>query len=565
MKYWFLLVITFFVLTNSLSSQTTPTHITQVELYDFIDELANEQLISINSVVKPYSRQQIYSWLTTAQGDTSASLSRRQRNQIKFYLQEYQFIAPDSLNPYGDTKLNLIVKSSKKSSLHLTQYGFYYKDKQFTFALKPIWGVDYRTNDSGSVRHFWGGLNAYATAGKHWSFYASLRDNSITEIMAFPNYKTLEEGGNYKIGEGGRPGGDYSEMRGGVTYSWDWGDIGLVKDHIQVGNNYHGANILSGRTPSYAMIKLHLNPAKWFDFNYHHGWLVSEDVDSSRSYNATTGTFKAVYRPKFIATNMFTLIPWQGINFSFGNSIIYTDLNGPHPAYMIPFMFFKSMDHTINHGVENQNSQMFLDLSVRKIKHLHLYGTVYADEFKKDRVGNDTLHNFFSYKAGFRLSNWPFKNLVITAEYTRTAPMTYKHTVAGLTYASNKFNLGHYLIDNSQEVYLALQYKPISRLYLKAEYFYAVHGDDYDYNFYSGYDPTAIPYLKNKTWDNTTLGFYATYEVLNDVYIKLYFTHTSTAGYDLNGISAQQYLEKFTSPFYHGTLNTFGLSFNMGF
>ena len=437
--------------------------------------------------------------------------------------------------------MNIIVKSSKKAALSIPQYGFYYKDSKFTFALKPIWGIDYRSNDSGTVRHFWGGLNAYATVGKHWSFYASLRDNSITEIMAQPEYKTLEEAGNYKVGEGGRPGGDYSEMRGGITYAWDWGDIGLIKDHIQVGNNNHGSNILSGRTPSYAMIKLHLKPVKWFDFNYHHGWLVSEDIDSNRSYNATTGRFKPVFRPKFIATNMFTFIPWRDINFSIGNSIIYTDLNGPHPAYMIPFMFFKSMDHTINHGVENQNSQMFLDISIRKIKHLHLYGTVYADEFKKDRVGNDTLNNFFSYKAGFKLSNWPLKDIAITGEYTRTNPMTYKHTVAGLTYASNKFNLGHYLIDNSEEYYVALQYKPIAQLYIKAEYNYAWHGDEYNYNFTSGYDPTNIPLLKNKTWDSSTLGLYITYEILNDVYVKAYFTQTNIQGYDLNGISGEEY------------------------
>ena len=207
--------------------------------------------------------------------------------------------------------------------MSLDQLGYYYKDKNFSFALKPIWGIDYRRNDSGSVRRFWGGLGAYANVGEHWGFYASLRDNSITEITAFPSYFTQEEGGNYKIGEGGRPGGDYSEMRGGITYSWKWGDIGLIKDHIMVGDNYHGANILSGRAPSYAMIKLHVNPVKWFDFNYHHGWLVSEDVDSSRSYFSTAGTYKKVFRPKFIATNLFTFIPWQGINFSLGNSIVY--------------------------------------------------------------------------------------------------------------------------------------------------------------------------------------------------------------------------------------------------
>ncbi|RLD66683.1 MAG: hypothetical protein DRI84_04230, partial [Bacteroidetes bacterium] len=559
-------LLLFFSLLLSLSfvkAQTNYLHISYTEIYDFVDELANEHIIDINSSIKPYSRQQVYYWLTEAQG--TEGLSKRQNKQIEFYLREFQMESvKDTINPYGTSKYNIVKKWTNQSAVQLDQLGFIYKDKNFMFNVKPIWGIDYRTNNSGAVRHFWGGLEAHANMGKHWGMYASLRDNSITEIMAFPNYFTQEAGGNYKIGEGGRPGGDYSEMRGGITYTWNWGDVGLIKDHLQVGDNYHGANILSGRSPSYAMIKLHLNPVKWFDFNYHHGWLVSEDVDSNASYWSTAGTYKEVFRPKYIASNMFTFIPWRGISLGLGNSIIYTDVGGVHAAYLIPFMFFKSIDHTLNHGVENQNSQMFANLSIRRIKHLHLYGSVFIDEFKKERISVDTLHNFVSYKVGARLSNWPLKNVSLTFEYTRTNPMTYKHTVSGLTYASNKFNLGHYLIDNSEEFYIALRIKPISRLYIKAEYFYAMHGDDYDYNNYSGYSAVSIPVLKNKTWDNTTLGFYATYELLNRVYIRMYYTISNIQGYDLNGQTSADYLDKFSPEFYWGKQDTFGIGFNIG-
>jgi hypothetical protein len=557
-----LLFLFVFAFANFAQAQYIPVHLTQTHLIDFIDELANDGYIELNSAVKPYGREQVYKWLKQAQ--QAEGLTDRQSKQLAFYLKEYEFMSDDEKNPYYD-KYNLLKPWASKSAGSLSQLGYFYKDKNFSFALKPIWGVDYRSNDSGSVRHFWGGLGAYATVGEHWGIYASLRDNSITEITAFPSYYTQEAGGNYKIGEGGRPGGDYSEMRGGITYKWSWGDIGLIKDHVMVGDNYHGANILSGRTPSYAMIKLHMNPVKWFDFNYHHGWLVSEDVDSSRSYYSTAGTYKKVFRPKFIATNLFTFIPVKGINFSVGNSIIYTDLNGPHPAYMIPVMFFKSIDHTLNYRIENQNSQMFVNLSIRKIKHLHLYSTLYLDEFKKERFNNDTLHNFVSVKAGMKLTNWPIKDLSFTFEYTRTNPMTYKHTVSGLTYASNQFGLGHYLIDNSQETYMAIQWKPIQRLYLKGEYYYAMHGDEITYNNYQGISVVSIDPLANLTWSNHTLGLYATYELMNDVYIRAYFTQSDIKGFDRNGYTAQDYLDLFTSPFYHGKQNTFGIGFNLGF
>ena len=121
-------------------------------------------------------------------------------------------------------------------------------------------------------------LNVYAYIGKHWGFYASLRDNHESEPISDSPFLIQRMGGNYKAAY------DYSEMQGGLTYSWDWGNIGLIKDNHSWGSNYNGSNIQSGRTPSFAKISLQLNPVKWFEFNYYHGWLVSEVIDSTRSY-----------------------------------------------------------------------------------------------------------------------------------------------------------------------------------------------------------------------------------------------------------------------------------------
>jgi len=560
-NYIIIIFITIFTLNST--AQTTFEHISNKAIYDFIDELANDGIIHVNTVIKPYSKKFIYEKL--AEAGKSENINKRQKKEIEFYLKEFSIESDSPRNPYENNKYNIIKKWSDNSALQLDQLGLFYKDSLFTFSLKPIWGIDYKNNSTGSVRHFWGGLEADASIGKHWGLYASLRDNSITEILAFPSYFTQDMGGNYKVGEGGRPGGDFSEMRGGITYSWKWGDFGLIKDNLEWGDNYHGANILSGRTPSYAMVKLHLNPVKWFDFNYHHGWLVSEVVDSANSYYTSNGDYRTVFRQKFIASNMFTIIPWKKINFSFGNSIIYSDVGGPHPAYFIPIMFFKSIDHTLNHGIDNQNSQMFFNLSIRKIKHLHLYGTLFVDEFKKSRVGDDTLHNFLSYKAGAKLSNWPLKNVSLNYEYTQTYPLTFKHRVETTTFESNKYNLGHYLGDNSKENYFSITFKPISKLRLKGEYIYAVHGNDYQYKFNQGIDLDALPILKDKTWDNETYTIIIEYEVFSNVYFKLLYQYSYIEGYDVDGLTDQDYLNKFSPVFYQGKQNTLGFGFNIGF
>ena len=92
-----------------------------------------------------------------------------------------------------------------------------------------------------------------------------------------------------------------------------------------------------------------------------------------------------------------------------------------------------------------------------------------------------------------------------------------------------------------------------------------MHGDDFQYTKFPTFDLTSIPVLKNKTWDKKSFGLYVTYELLNDVFMKLYYTKTNIKGYDLNGKTAQQYLDKFTSPFYQGNKHTFGMGFNLGF
>lgn len=547
-----------------IKAQDVFVHTSYTAIYDFMDELANERVITINSAVKPYSRRQIYNWLK--QAEMANGLSKRMVKDIAFHLKDYQIEGDGNFSPYKDSKWNLSKRWSEKSAFQADQFGFSYRDKSFTIVAKPIWGVDYRKNASGYVQHFSGGIGVHATVGKHWAMYSSLRDNSFTgEILARPEHFSQDMGGAYKYGIGGRE-GDFSEMRGGLIYSWSWGHVGIVKDHLQYGDNYHGANILSGRTPSYAMIKLNMNPVKWFNFNYHHGWLVSMTIDSANSYTVPgTNNYRAKYREKYIAANMFTFIPFKNVDLTVGNSIIYSDLGGPHLAYMIPFMFYKSIDHTLNRDIDNQNSQMFVNLSVRRIKHLHMYGSLFVDEFKKERLGVDSLTNFISGKGGMRLSNWPVKNVALTFEYTRTTPMTYQHRVPATTFASNNYNLGHYLQDNSKELYFALSFKPISRLRMKFDYMYAMHGEDTDYSYNMGINVVKIPVLKDKTWDNTTIGAEVEYEILNDVFVKGYLHTTNIQGYDFNGVTAQEYLDKFSPVFYHGKNTTIGMAFNIGF
>ena len=404
-----------FIFNKTLFSQEVPHSVKNTGVYDFLDELANNQIIEINSAVKPYSRLFISNRLREADAKRE-QLTPRQQKELDFYLMDFgkEFQAGKDWKRRTDL--------------------LYYKDSLFSLTVNPILGGEIFSNSSGTATYWRNGAEARGYIGK-WGFYASLRDNHEEPLLGKPEYLTKREGGHIKNGT------DWSDMQGGVTYAWKWGSIGLVKDRVQWGDNYNGANIFGGNNPTYVQLKLKISPVKWFDFNYFHGWLTSMVVDSANSYwvmNSYGTDYREVYHKKYIAANMFTFTPMKNLNLSFGNSIIY-DYENVNPAYLIPVFFYKSVDHSLTSGINNMNSQMFFDISSRQIRKVHLYADVFIDELSVSRITNPDEWNFLSYKAGFRLTDLPFSNLSFTTEFTYTYPLTYQHNVPTTTFRDSQF------------------------------------------------------------------------------------------------------------------------------
>ncbi|MFO8128343.1 MAG: hypothetical protein R6T99_00380 [Bacteroidales bacterium] len=552
-----ILLLTSFLITLAASSQTVYEHISSKGIYHFLDELANNKIIELNSAVKPYARMFIAEKLKEA-SEQKDKLNKRQQRELRFYARGYTL----EMDEHPETNATFdVFKKNKNLATAINPFGILYKDSVFSFSLKPVWGIRYFFNDHGSVYHRWGGAEMYGYIGSNLSFYASLRDNNETEWLSRPDYLNRRQGVPVK----GNPYGgvDYSEMRGGIFYTWQWGSAGLAKDHLSWGSNYHGANIFSGKQPSFGQIQLNLKPTRWFEFHYFHGWLVSEVVDSSRSY-WDNDTYREVFHGKYIAANFYTFIPVKRLNLSFGNSIVYSDI-GVQAVYLIPFLFYKSVDHTLNSTANNtgQNSQMFFDISSRNLKHLHLYATAFIDEFKLDRLRHNDQHNFISWKCGFRLSDFPLQNLALTAEYTRTNPGTYQHYISTTTYESNGYNMGHYLKANSEEYYIGISFKPLRGLHFKTSWMLARHGNDIQYT--SNSRPQNEPVLKDITWEDQTWSLSATYEFTGNAYLFAELILSDIQGHDADGQTATYYLEKFTPELFWGQKTTASLGFNIGF
>lgn len=488
-------------------SQVIPEPVADEAIYLFLDELAGDGVITLNSVVKPYSRRFISEKLDEATA-MNEMLTGRQQRELEFWLAAYSFTEDDA-------RVKLLFNPATAQ----------YRDSFFSVTVSPILGLTAGSTSgpAGETAISWkNGAKIYGSYGR-WAFFATLQDNHQDPMLGEPQFLTPERGGHIKNGT------DFSEMTGGVGYMWKWGDISFLKDSPMWGSGYAGTNILSGRAPSFMQIRLHLKPARWVEMTWLHGWLTSMVTDSTRSYwisNAYGTEYREVYHRKYISANIFTITPVERLHLSLGNSVIFSDPRLT-PYFMMPVFFYKSVDHAVNSGISNSNSQMFMDISSNNIRHLHLYGTLFIDELSTARFTTPD-YNFFSWKGGFRAGNFSFTpNLWFTAECTFTYPLTFQHNVPVTTFENQGYNMGHWLRDNSRSWYFALDYKPVRAATIRLWHEWSERGPDYQS---IGGSRIGLPYLSPVEWRNAATGMDISYMITGGVQVRAALTSRNVEG-----------------------------------
>ena len=575
-------------------AQNIPVPLTQVKLYDFLDELLADGVLVHQTAVLPYSRKQVATMLLEAQ-DADSLLNIRQKRDLAFYLNEYALERDTMVSNY----VQYTDHSTYNVSLADPQFSYRSKDNMFKMRLRPILGGNLLMSKKGVIFHRWYGAELQMDIAKHLSIWGSLRDNSWSgdwlNKTYFPTDNDRRLGARIHYGASqlqpalmpiagvqykeANYGGDFSDSKGGISlYAW-WGSISVQRENIRWGDAYHASNILSGRAPAAPMISLQLTPCKWFQFDYFHAWLVSNVVDSTYYYveETTNGTVRN-YRPmnKFMAANMFTFTPIKQLSISFGNSIIYAE-RSIQAAYFIPIAFYKSLDHLLTKGVrtQNQNSQAFASLSVRPVEHLHLYGSMFVDEIKFSRFKpSNKENNPLSYLVGFNWSGWPVKGLSLKAEFVRSYIASYIHSIEVLDYTTNSFDMGHYLGDNAQSIYAELAYRPIRGMLIKASY-----TNDTKYNSYAYLRNNISATIAQKPFDhaifrNEVVQLDGVYEVHPNMYMTLTLQYNHARGFDnikTDALpsedigNAQYYLDKYMPRYFQGKNLSVSAAFSFGF
>lgn len=530
MKFRLFFIVFFFTSILSQSQVVYENH--RSEVYNYLARMAQKGLIVFDDNIKPISRIYLAACLDSLQNKAS-QLTSVERQELAFYRQDFapEHFFNDSLQT-SDSKLQT---SFLKKDISRRFRGLLISNKDFLLAADPVFTGAYINGTNRDYKQYSSGFNLYGYAGKHWSWYLSFNDvnESGTGIDTL-RQNTPETGISGRIAAN-KKSVNYSELRGGIAYSWKNGSFSFGQDHLIWGYGENGQMVLSQKAPTYPYIRLDYRPLPWLKFNYTHAWLNSNIIDSNATYrtgNTAFGGVREIFISKYMAQHSLQVTPWRGWDISFGESMVYSDRI--NIGYFIPILFFKAYDNLVNNGNINagSNGQLFLQVSSRNnIKKTHLYTTLFIDELRISSVFDRTKsRNQAGVNIGGSITDAFIPYLTLGAEYTRINPFVYRNLIPAQNYTSKDYMLGDWMGNNADRWILYAKYTPIPRLKCMVRYQSIRKGGPgtIDQQYFQQPQPPFLFDLQSKR--NEWL-VNVSYEWLNKLYLRGSFSQWSSKDY----------------------------------
>ena len=532
-QFYFISILIFIISTVSFGQivYTPPDDY----VYDFLERLSLKGIIEYHDEVKPISRMEAAELLKKIEAKSDL-LNDVEKKELDWYLDEYA----DELK----------IKNRER------WYLFQYSDSLFNIKLFPLAGYEISTTGSNSGHSRWVGAGFFSTYSDWFGASMSITDkgeygSNVDLVKDF----SPETGAFFKRAPDGI---EFSDVKGSLNFDFHWGSISLVKDYLEWGHGKFGQLIISQKSPSFPFIRLDLHPVDWLRFYYIHGWISSQVIDSSRTYYTNSGTLyplqREVYFNKYIAANFLSITPTKIIDFSLGNSFIYSgDLR---PEMFIPFMDFKFLDHNTGRGdVNDGNGQLYFDIAVKYPETFIFYSTLFIDCTEiRNVLKNDLSNTWYGFTFGGKKVDFFLPNLDLTVEYTKISPWVYEHKDQTTTYKNLNFYIGDWLGQNADQLRFQFDYQLIRGLRFNLYTEFIRKGGLKDI-YYAYKTDITQPFLFHPLRKDFDFGFGASYEYVHDLYVKGSYKYSNISDDDLTR----------TPSFMLGRKNNFELTVYYGF
>lgn len=501
------------------------------DVYNFLRRLSQKGVIEFNDLIRPLPRKYIAEKLLQAKSLTIfPRLTLLEREELEFFLKDY----------YHELRF---IHSEQDTSTHLDYFGidpagrwrfFSYGSQAFKMNAGLILGAEIGSIDNSKATHYWNGLYTYGYVNDVLGFSFDFRDNTeqgttIDKFKEFTPVTGVNERSDRTIPDYSPDKIEYSESKGMIATGWQWGSIAAGKDFMEWGYDNNGLLVLSQKAPSFPFIRLDISPVEWLYFNYFHGWLSSNVIDSTSIYYSEEGDIRFLYREKYIASHTLVFRPTMGLDISIGESIIYGDKL--EFLYLIPVTFFRLADHYLSsqNNSAGGNAQFFASVSSKgHLKNSHLYATLLIDEITLNGLFDSyEERNQIGFAFGGSVTDLPIDNFTLKLEYSKIYPYVYQHFIPTTTYESTSYVLGHWMNNNADQVYSSLKYRFIRGLEVAAWFRYIRQGERNDPE--KQYEQPQPPFLSGLRTNYTYFGFQIRYEFLHELFVRVIYQFTKTS------------------------------------
>lgn len=514
--------LVFTLFTNRLVAQVVWEN-QNSEVYHFLYRMAQKGLIRYDDNIRPQSRAYLAACLDSL--DTRSNLlSDTEIKELRFYQRDFT----DEKSLLQNTAAEK--KSLFRKDLYHRWRSISVASGSFLLRVDPVLSAATIRGNGKQVTQYSSGFHLYGYGNKHWGFYLSYNDvNEKGEGIDTLRKFTAEPGIVTKIASN-KKSHNFSELRAGISYSWNNGSLSLGQDQLTWGYGENGRIVLSSKAPAYPYIRLNYTPLPWLSFHYTHAWLQSGILDSARTYRTgytAYGGIREMYVRKFMALHSLRIGLTKGLDLAIGESMVYSDqLN---IGYLIPVSFFKVYDNLVNNNNINSgsNGQLFLQVSSRNhIRNTHLYGTLFIDEIRIGSIFNRAKsRNQLGYTLGASVTDLGIPYLTAGLEYTRINPFVYRNLIPAQDYTSHPYALGDWMGNNADRFIASLKYTPVPRLKMALRYQLLRKGGPgtIDQQYFQEPQPAFLfdLQLKQEEWH-----FQCTYEWYNNLYLTAYYTNT---------------------------------------
>lgn len=524
-KIYTLITIILIFISNLLFAQAFIGKDDALSVYTFLNDMSIKGYLKQNDYVNLLTDEEILKLLLVLENDNIKSLNKVEKDKLLYFKSLY----------FSFDKSKSFLQNNLFDGVKNWVYGndisfFKYKDSLFTLKFNPLVAVGIKKYKDETQKYVSWGFDVWGKIGNNFGFRMDFTDNSI-DAKNYDPKQTFENSHGKIYTRASKNHYEFSETNGSITYQNNFLTLSLAKEKFTFGQGLNGQLVLSEKAPSFPAIYLKLSPVDWLKFYYMHGWLISGVTDSGKTYDTELNPRRSE-KEKYWAMHALQIIPIPQLSLTFGETILYSD-RSIYGGYLIPFVFFRSVDHqfTFGSGDSGNNGSFFAEISGNPINGMSVYFSTFIDELSLEKLlKGETDRNQFGYTIGTKFITPYIDNLRLSVEYTKILPWVYSNWIPTQTYRNANYLMGHYIGQNADQIYVEAKYYPLYNLEVTGKFSYTRNGGFG--KIYDQYNPPGEPFLFGLLRKQTDVTLSASYQFLYQLTANLTYTYTKITDED---------------------------------